>query len=197
LKLVWDLASEGHDRTITLDEGGGIQVLVIRGILVSRSDAGGFCQYAELGEECLYLDLHDDETDDVHPDRGVCQPTDALQASDVANDGTEDGEDEDADDVADVLVRELADERARSEGEHGNGHKLLDGLGDIDEVARLGAIDTEEGVTVADHGETSRVKAQEDLPEDPTRVPSSDTEDKIETGGQAVTSRGVNVSKPC
>lgn len=148
LVRIWDNTSEGLDRLDNVDQGGGLEILIVRGV---------------------FADGHDDdqEADNVHPDRSVCQPSNTVKTANVTCKGTEDGKDENADDVADAILGKLTNKTTRCQDEHGDGHKLLNRLCDVDEVARFLAEDTEESVTVRNHREAGRVESQEDLPQDP------------------------------
>lgn len=116
-----------------------------------------------------------------------------LQAANKSSNDAKDREDHKADHIADGPSRKLSDNLAAAKNQHSYSHELLKRLGNVDEVARLPAKDTEESVTVAQNRISGRVKAQVNFPQDPTTCSSGNREYNVEGNTGSVTNRGKRV----
>jgi hypothetical protein len=113
------------------------------------------CQHhiLEGNESCL----RNKENKQVDPHSKVCEPTESLQSSDLANNYTRSHEDNKADDEADASFRDLRDGLAVRENEDGDREQELNCLQDIDTMPCPSAVNSEEAVCITLHRVSVRV----------------------------------------
>ena len=111
-------------------------------------------------------DAHGDEHDHkIHPDGGVSQPTVLGKSPHLADTKSNDGPDQTADSVAKLEFGHLRDSLSIADHDQAHVAEKLDGLEDVDYVARNRTVEAECQISVVLHGELVGVKTQEDFPQ--------------------------------
>lgn len=81
-----------------------------------------------------------------------------------------------------------------AEDQNGHREELLEGLGDVDEVASLHTEQAQKGIAKALHRVARRVEFEESSPDDPTAPRGEDTEDEVKSHTGAVSHAGKDKS---
>jgi hypothetical protein len=128
----------------------------------------------------------DDEVDDIEPDGGIADPADLAQASNETASHADSHDDDHHGDEADLGVGDLLDVESLAKNQDRDREELLEGLGDVDEVSHLPAVESQERVTETLHRVARRIEVEESLPDDIATPGSEDTEDQVESNAGAV-----------